>query len=59
MAMCNKYYPAIISPIERITHEFYVSSVIITWYIGSVIGSFIAIHLHTINRSRNELVLVS
>lgn len=59
VAMCNKYYPAIISPIERIAHEFYVSFVIIAWYIGSMIGSFMAIHLHTINRNRSELVLVS
>lgn len=57
--MCNKYYPAIISPIERIIHEFYVSFVIITWFCGTVIGSFMAIHLHTINRRKSELVLVS
>lgn len=59
MVMCNKYYPAIISPIERIIHEFYVSFVIISWYMGTVFGSFMAIHLHTINRRKSELVLVS
>lgn len=58
-AMFIYYHPAIISPMKRIANEFTISFVIITWYIGTVIGSFIAIHLHTINRSKSELVLVS
>lgn len=58
-AMFTYYHLAIISPMKRIANEFTISFVIIAWYIGTVIGSFIAIHLHTINRCKSELVLVS
>ncbi|XP_031638659.1 uncharacterized protein LOC116350831 [Contarinia nasturtii] len=59
VVMCNIYYSAIISPIERITHEFHVSFVITLYYFGTCIGTLVSIHLHTINRNKIELVLIA
>lgn len=57
--MWSDYYLAIISQIEHVIQEFSICTAIILWYIGTMIGSFLAIQLHTSNRTKSILLLVS